>query len=137
MSPTARSLKYLRSLGYAVDIVERWIARAGVRRDLFHCIDLVAVKACESGVLGIQATSIANISARVKKAVAIPELETWLKAGNRFQVFGWCKRRSTWEVKVVEVNGADMQPTVVCKPSRRRHDRHQQGELFSAMTEAS
>jgi hypothetical protein len=33
MTPTARSMNRLRRLGFTVDVVERWIARPGIRKD--------------------------------------------------------------------------------------------------------
>ncbi len=127
MSPTARTLTVLRRLGYLPAIVERWIPGANVRRDLYGCIDIVAIQANEHGVLGIQATSLPNISARLKKAKALPALEIWLLAGNRFEVWGW--RGS--EVKRVSVLPGDTKPTVVAKPKRRTGKRGQQRLLFS------
>jgi hypothetical protein len=42
MTPMARTLAFLRGCGHAADVVERWLPRVNVRRDLFHCIDIVA-----------------------------------------------------------------------------------------------
>ena len=45
MTPTARSLAFLRRCGHSADVVERWIPlRDNVRRDLFGFIDVVAVR---------------------------------------------------------------------------------------------
>lgn len=134
MSPTARSLDRLRRLGYLADTVERWIAQAGVKRDLFGCIDLVAIKEGEAGVLGVQATSIDHVSHRLEKARALPALAVWLRASNRFEVWGWVKRGPRWEVKVVEVRQGDLPQdlvaVVVQQPKRRRPgSRHVQGDL--------
>lgn len=63
------------------------------RLDLFGCIDLVVLDGLP-GVLGIQATSSSNVAARRTKAETecVDALEQWLKAGNRFAVWGWAKR---------------------------------------------
>lgn len=132
MSPTTLSLRRLRQLGYTTDVCERWIARIGVRRDLFHCIDVVAICGRERGVLGIQATTGANVSARVKKAQSLPALRTWLEAGNRFEVWGWSKRGNRWRVRIVAIrNPADLATETLEAPARRRGGRRpQQAELF-------
>lgn len=103
-SPTSRSLQELKKRGYCAQVVEKWNAFAHIRVDLFGCIDIIAVKANENGCWGIQATTTANMNARIKKALDIPHLRAWLMAGNRFSVWGWAKRgargeRKTWELK--------------------------------------
>ena len=103
MSPTARTLKHLRELGYLACVVERWIPGACVRKDCFGFADVLAIRSEEQGVLAVQATTDDNMSARLKKARARPELAVWLKAGNRFVVWGWKKRLGHWCVRRVEV----------------------------------
>jgi hypothetical protein len=100
-------------------VVERWIPKANVRRDLFGCIDVVAVRRGESGVLAIQATTLAHVSARLAKAKGRPELRTWLAAGNRFEVWGWSYRGRRWVVKRVALRGEDLAGVVVEVPPRR------------------
>jgi hypothetical protein len=131
-SPTSRSLALLRKSGWIADIVERWLHKANRRRDLFGCIDLVAVRGGETGVLGVQTTSLANVSARVKKSVALPALEIWLAAGNRFEVHGWALNAGQWRVKRVEIRPGDMKPVIVVQPPRRIRGESawQQGSLF-------
>jgi hypothetical protein len=122
-SPTARSLALLRRRGFVADVCERWLAQAGIRRDLFGCIDLVAVHPRENGVLGIQATTASNLSARLRKAVGLPALKTWLAAGNRFEVWGWSKHGRRWHVKIVALRPSDLAAIVVEAPPRRRGGR--------------
>jgi len=88
-TPTKKSLELLRKEAYTVDIVEHWNAFAHIRQDLFGIIDLVAIRLDEPGVLGIQTTSMTNVSVRLKKASENAALFVWLKAGNRFEVHGW------------------------------------------------
>jgi len=73
-------------------VVERIVAQANIRRDLFHCIDVVAVRRGSPGVLGVQATSLPHVGERVAKVRAQPELAVWLAAGNDFEVWGWTRR---------------------------------------------
>ncbi len=70
---------------------------------MFGFIDVTAIRSTENGVLGVQATSGSNITARIKKSLVIPELKIWLEAGNRFEVWGWKKKgkrgkRKLWTV---------------------------------------
>lgn len=70
---------------------------------MFGFIDVCAIRSTERGVFGVQATSGSNITARIKKSLAIPELKIWLEAGNKFEVWGWKKKgargkRKLWTV---------------------------------------
>lgn len=131
MSPTALTLRYLRTAGYLADVVERWIAQAGIRKDLFGIIDLVGITIDEP-VLAVQATSLANVSARIAKAKASPALALWLTTGARFQVFGWAKRRGKWFPKIVELSGPDLDHDVLARPPRRnRRPTLEPGDLFA------
>lgn len=117
MSPTQRSLKYLRASGYAVGIVERWIERARKRIDLFGFIDLVAVRGDET--LGVQTTSGQNLAARIAKAKALPEFRAWINTGNVVEFHGWrklsartvqrmnLKTRTLWHPHIVRVTAAE------------------------------
>ena len=87
MTPTARTLKQLRAEGFAAEVVEKWNAFSRTRKDLFGIIDIVAIRPGE--IVGIQATSRSNVSARVRKAKAEPLLQGWIDAGGRFEVWGW------------------------------------------------
>ena len=88
LSPTQRSLAYLREQGYLVAIVERWNPHARIRQDLWGWCDLLAIR--KSEVLAVQVTASA-VSDRIKK---IQESETvaWVRdAGIRIEVHGWRK----------------------------------------------
>lgn len=102
MSPTQRTLAYLRGLGWTCYITEHYNAFARVRRDLFGFIDIVALHPDKKGVLGVQATTGSNLSARILKAEALPAYYLWLKTGNAVQFFGWRKlktgrKQRTWQ----------------------------------------
>jgi hypothetical protein len=121
---TRQTLKQLRAEGYEAEVVERWLPKVNLRRDLFHCIDVVAVRRGEAGVLGVQCTSLVNLSARVRKATMQPELRTWLAAGNRFEVWGWTQRHDgKWDSKRVALAAEDMTPLVLRGPPRKRRER--------------
>ncbi|MFZ9649512.1 MAG: hypothetical protein ACO29C_05430, partial [Fluviibacter sp.] len=78
MTPTQRSLAYLRDEGYLVAIVEHWNPFARIRQDLFGFIDLLAIRRDET--LAVQVTA-SGVSARVKKIEASPLLGRVREAG--------------------------------------------------------
>lgn len=96
-SPTQRSLKHLRDLGYPlVQVVERWNPYAKVRQDLFGIIDVLAVG---DDIVAVQTTSGSNVSARITKmqeSVALPILK---KAGIKVIVHGWRKLKGRWALR--------------------------------------
>lgn len=101
-SPTQRTLALLKKEGWIAGIVERWIARAFKRIDLFGIIDILAMK--EDKLVGIQTTSGSNVSAHITKALAESRLEQWLKTNNGFEIWGWRKvgkkgKRKLWQVR--------------------------------------
>lgn len=100
-SPTQRTLAHLRKQGYTADVVERWIPRANVRKDLFGVIDVIAIGNGET--LGVQCTSYPNVSSRVKKIEACDALPELRRSGWRLLVHGWRKPKTRWEVREVEV----------------------------------
>jgi hypothetical protein len=120
MTPTARTLARLRTLGFTAAVVERWIPGANVRRDLFGCIDVIAVHPRDCVVLGVQATTAAHVADRRAKARALPELAAWLRAGGQFQVWGWCRLGGRWQPRVVTVQVEDLAAKVVQEPRRWR-----------------
>lgn len=108
MSPTQRSLKWLRDRGYHAAVVEKWNAYARIRQDLFGICDIVAIKEDQPGIMGVQTTSGSNVSARITKCMESPSLAIWLKAGNRFVIHGWAKRgargeRKLWDIRIHEL----------------------------------
>lgn len=105
MTPTQRTLQRLRKLGITCEVVERWLPRVMVRKDLLGVIDIIAL---DGGILGIQATSGTNISSRMRKAEAEPRLAKWLASGGRFEVWGWKqnKKSKRWSVRRVRYEKA-------------------------------
>jgi hypothetical protein len=131
-------LAFLRRSGYFAEVVERWIpipdraaaedkdAKPGpptrpIRRDLFSCIDIVAIRTGIAGVLGVQATSASNVAARVSKARKLAALVTWLRTGNAYEVWGWSQGDGgRWCVRRVAIRAADLNPEEMERPARRR-----------------
>src|SRR5207302_11145166 len=101
-SPTQRTLKHLRAVGYPlVERVERWNSHARVRQDLFGVVDVLAVG---PDVLGVQVTSGSNVAARVRKLTDSPALPVLRKAGVRVLVHGWRKVRGRWRLREVDLS---------------------------------
>ena len=89
ISPTRRSLKYLRDKGYTVDIVEYWNSFARRRKDAYGFGDLIA---CGNGQIAlIQCTSYSNTNARINKIKSIAAAYEWVWAGGLIIVHGWKK----------------------------------------------
>ena len=102
MSPTARSLALLRSRGYLAEVVEKWIPRANIRKDLWGWCDVLAVH--DFGFNAVQCTTYANVSARVRK---IKESDTFARVRPHLyaiSVHGWKKnKQGRWECREVVV----------------------------------
>lgn len=104
MSPTALTLRQLRTIGYpAAEVVERWIPGANIRKDLFGFIDIIAIDP-DGGVLAIQATSRSNISARAKKIAESDLIDVVRKAGWTIEVWGWAKRDNRWVADIKDLS---------------------------------
>lgn len=112
MTPTQRSLKFLRDAGYTVGITEKYNAYAKVRIDLYGAIDMLAIK--EGEILGVQTTSDAHVADHVAKILAEPRILLWLQAGGRMVVHGWGKKgprgkRKMWVCRQVSIIEEDFQ----------------------------
>ena len=112
ISPTQRSIKLLKSRGYLVDIAESYNAFTRRRKDLYGFIDLTGLHPNESGVLGIQTTTGAHISARIEKAENLDAYWQWLACGNDVEFHGWRKIKggkkvATWQPKILRVSLSD------------------------------
>jgi hypothetical protein len=121
VSPTALTLSKLRADGWTCQVVESWIPRINCRRDLFGVIDIVAVRRGQAP-LAVQATSTANVSARIAKASREPRLRAWLGSGATFEVWGWGRRDGKWECRktALTLDGlAGIRPMALT-PRRRR-----------------
>lgn len=102
LTPTERSLAFLRGRGYLVAVVEKWNPHVKIRQDLFGVLDLLAVKPGE--ILGVQTTSGDNVSKRLAKFAesdAVPRLR---ESGMRLEVHGWRKLAGKWVPRVEDVS---------------------------------
>lgn len=101
-SPTQLTLKLLREEGWTVEVVERWVPGANIRKDLFGFIDLVALKG--DMTLGVQATSYSNMGARIKKIESAELLSQVRRASWHLWVIGWRKQNNRWTHKIVDLS---------------------------------
>jgi hypothetical protein len=124
LSPTARTLDALRKSGWIACVVERFIQQRNIRVDAFGLADVLAAHPRNRTILLVQATSLSNVSARVKKIQGRPEAQAWLAAGGAIEVWGWTRQAGKWKAKVVAITAEDMQAEVIVSlPRRRRRDR--------------
>lgn len=101
MSPTQRTLAFLRASGYTAAITERWNPYARIRQDLFGIIDIVALG--ENETIGVQCTSAANMSSRVQKIADAESTPLLRRAGWKLWVIGWRKNAAgRWVERVVD-----------------------------------
>ena len=101
MSPTSRSLKALRNDGWTVDIVERWIPGARIRKDLFNMADLLAIKSGRKPLL-VQVTS-SRVAERVRKIQA-SEIHGLVTEIFDIEVHGWTKRANgRYKCRIVSI----------------------------------
>lgn len=95
MTPSQRTQSWLREHGYLVGNVEQFIhptkhAAVGHRRDLFGCIDMIAIK--PGVVLAVQSTGT-DFAGHMKKLTGPrrDQVKAWLETGQPFLLIGWRK----------------------------------------------
>jgi hypothetical protein len=101
VSPTQRTLKHMRELGYKAQVVEKWNAFARIRQDLFGIVDVLCVKNGET--VGVQCTSGSNLASRIQK-IAESEMTPILRsAGWKLLAHGWRKNAAgRWVLREVD-----------------------------------
>jgi len=128
VSTTARTLARLRSKGLTAAVVERWVPQARRRIDLFGCIDIIAISPEPlTMIIGVQTTTVSNISSHIKKALAEPRLVEWLKAGGIFVLWGWAKygkkgERKFWKARTFHFMLSPKDKTLIYKETTPSED---------------
>lgn len=97
-SANARALAECRRRGWEAEVVEKRIPRCFITRDLFGCIDIVAIT--DRTLVAIQVTGGGHHTDRRSKVLAEPRLLRWLLAGGQFLVWSYDKRGGRGERKV-------------------------------------
>ena len=100
MSPTQRTLAYLRKQGYTAVVTERWNHFAQIRQDLFGIVDVLALRGKET--LAVQCTSLDNVSSRVNKLSEHENTPRLREANWTIHVHGW--KKGAREPRVVDVS---------------------------------
>ena len=107
MTPTARSLAWLRGEDWLADIVERRIPRTIITKDLYGIGDIIAIRSDKAPHL-IQVTTGSNVAARITKIKASEHLPTLIECGWRVVVHGWRKSaKGRWMLRVVDIDTGD------------------------------
>ena len=99
MSPTERTLRECRRMGWTCAVVEKWNPHARIRQDLFGMFDVLALT--PDGIVGIQCTTAAHMAERARKLADNAILTTWLEHAGA-EVWGWLLRprgRRKWELR--------------------------------------
>jgi hypothetical protein len=112
VTPTARSLAWLKQEGWTYASVERRIPGKFVTIDAFGFLDYIALKTGQNGVLGLQFTSGSNHASRVEKILLEPRARLWLDCSNRIWVMSWSKAgprgsRKLWKPRIQEIRLED------------------------------
>lgn len=110
MTPTQRTLAWLRENGYAACVVERFIAPRKIRIDAFGFADILAYgkdplfpgNVPTHGTMLVQCTTSSNLAAHRTKMQENGHVKGWISAGGHVLLFGWSKRgprgkRKTWQ----------------------------------------
>ena len=100
MTPTARSMKWLRDRGFIVCRVEQRLhmpkSPFPITKDAFGFGDLLAADPARCEIYLVQVTSTGNLNKRCEKIHTDPKVSTlalqWLQAGGSIWVHGWAKR---------------------------------------------
>jgi hypothetical protein len=100
MSPTSRSLKWLRDRGWRAHVVEKRIPFRNITVDCFGG-DILAIHVAQKLTMLVQATSDSNHSSHREKCLRsesekdspghAEEIVDWLSVGNKFEIWSWKK----------------------------------------------
>lgn len=85
-STTAVAIAKLEELGYIAEVVEKRIPRCNISKDLFGCIDILALGKRETRA--VQVTDHTSVSKRVRKVQESDALPRMREAGWRIEVWG-------------------------------------------------
>lgn len=108
-SPAERTIAELKRREYTAHKVEHWNMFAKIRQDFGGFADFLAYKEGEVGVLAINCClDNGEVQSHVNKYKTMANVQTWLKANNKMEVWGWGKRgdrgkRKIWTLRVISL----------------------------------
>jgi hypothetical protein len=123
LSPTQRTLRYLREQGRICGIVERFNQYAGphgIRQDLFGFIDIITLDP-ERGIVGVQCTGQHGHADHRKKILedCTENDIAWLKSGGVIELISWRKvklvrggKAMRWQPRVEEITLEDFEDDI-------------------------
>ena len=90
-SPTKRACDLISAWGFPFDVVERWIPKTRVRKDLFGLIDIVYLDTRRGAIVGVQCTDNTNHAKRRTKIVRdnASVAVAWLLCRGRIEVWSF------------------------------------------------
>ena len=120
MTPTQRTIAYLKNQGIICGVVERWIPNprmpgGGIRRDLFGFIDIISISKAD-GIMGIQSCG-QDFSGHYKKITEekADEVAAWLDSGGKLQLVSWRRVKAKrggklmiWQPRIKEIKMEDL-----------------------------
>lgn len=116
MSPTQRTLRALKGLGLVCAIVERWIPRANIRRDLFGIIDIIALDPAR-GVVGVQScgNDFSGHDKKIREEKVQQSFEWLSTPGTQLELWAWRKvvakrggKQKVWRPRIKVYTMADI-----------------------------
>lgn len=118
MTPTQRTLRYLRQEGRICGIVERFLPYAGKhgqRADLFGFIDIIVLDPIR-GIIGVQSCgqAFAEHYRKITEDCAYNAMQ-WIQAGGAIELIGWRKvkvkrggKAMIWQPRIKEIKFTDI-----------------------------
>lgn len=128
MTPTQRSLAFLKADGWTVAVVEKWNPHVRIRQDLFGFADLIAMRPGAIPIL-VQCTSTGWAS-RVAKILEAPLAAVALRSGFQIEVHGWRKlktNRGRWTIKRLPITETDLENVHSSTEAHRQNQRADAG----------
>lgn len=108
-----KTCEVMRLRGFLIEACQVWNSWSGTRKDLFGLFDYMAVHPEARGIVGVQTSTMTNLSGHVRKAHEQPALVPWLASGGRFVLHMWAKpghwvaEKRLWTLLEIELGLVD------------------------------
>ena len=103
MSPTSRTLGWLKERGWRTHVVEKRIPFRNITVDCMGG-DILAIHRAQKITMLVQATSASNHSGHVEKCLHNEAVEDWLAVGNAFEVWSWKKGKQEPRREAIKIS---------------------------------